>query len=97
MSCSLNYEVIESVPENKSLFQNFYIDNIGNQGYIPEIIYYKIEKKKKERKKIVFLCYNISKTYTNRSFVGTVNACDPIISNGLSESILKKQGANVVI
>ena len=31
------------------------------------------------------------KTYTNRSFPGTVNVSDPIISSGLSESILKKQ------
>ena len=61
---------------NKRAYSRIFIDNIGNQG----------------KEKIVFLYYNTSKTYTNRSrFLGTVNACDPIISNGLSESILKKQ------
>ena len=83
-------------------YSRIFIDNIGNQGYIPEIIYYKLEFKKKKKGKEknrfpLFQYSNTSKTYTNRSFVGTVNACDPIISNGLSESILKKQVTNVVI
>ena len=46
---------------------------------------------KKGKERIIFLYYSTSKTYTNRSFPGTVNASDPIISTGLSESILKKQ------
>ena len=46
---------------------------------------------KKGKERIISLYYSTSKTYTNRSFLGTVNASDPIISTGLSESILKKQ------
>ena len=54
--------------------------------------------KKKGKKAIIFLYYSTSKTYTNRSFPGTVNVSDPIISTGLSESILKKnRQTNVVI
>ena len=53
---------------------------------------------KKGKERILFLYYSTSKTYTNRLSLwknqcgpGTVNASDPIISTGLSESILKKQ------
>ena len=71
-------------------YSRIFIDNIGNQGFSPEIIYYKI-KSSEGKERIIFLYYSTSKTYTNRSFPGTVNASDPIISTGLSESILKKQ------
>ena len=70
-------------------YSRIFIDNIGNQGFIPEIIYYKKVKKGKER--ITFL-YSTSKTYTSKlEEIETENASDPIISTGLSESILKKQ------
>ena len=76
-------------------YSRIFIDNIGNLGFIPEIIYYKKKLSKKGKERILFLYYSTSKTYTNRSFLeyrpGTVNASDPIISTGLSESILKKQ------
>ena len=71
-------------------YSRIFIDNIGKQGFSPEIIYYKI-KSSEGKERIIFLYYSTSKTYTNRSFPGTVNASDPIISTGLSESILKKQ------
>ena len=73
-------------------YSRIFIDNIGNQGFSPEIIYYKIKSSEKRKGKNHFpLLHSTSKTYTNRSFPGTVNASDPIISTGLSESILKKQ------
>ena len=75
-------------------YPRIFINNIGNQVFLPEIKYYKIEsrKKKGEEKSFPFITdYGTSKTYINRSFVGTVNACDPIISTGLSESILKSK------
>ena len=82
-------------------YSRIFIDNIGNQGFIPEIIYYKKSLVKKGKERIIFLYYSTSKTYTNRSSFsasenrsgrpGTVNASDPIISTGLSESILKTQ------
>ena len=84
---------------------NFYIkhsrtDHMKNS--FSYIIYYKNKSsKKKGKERIIFLYYSTSKTYTNRSSFpttengsgrpGTVNASDPIISTGLSESILKKQ------
>ena len=71
-------------------YSRIFIDNIGKQGFSPEIIYYKI-KSSEGKERIIFLYYSTSKTYTNRSFPGTVNASDPIISTGLSESILKTQ------
>ena len=72
------YSIMESIKGSwkTRVYSRIFIDNIGNQGFIPEIIYYKKKT---------------SKTYTNRSFPGTVNVSDPIISTGLSESILKKQ------
>ena len=71
------YSIMESIKASwkTRVYSRIFIDNIGNHGFIPEIIYYK----------------KTSKTYTNRSFPGTVNVSDPIISTGLSESILKKQ------
>ena len=74
-------------------YARIFINNIGNQLFIPEIIYCITKKKssKKGKERIIFLYYSTSKTYTNRSFPGILNASDPIISTGLSESILKKQ------
>ena len=75
-------------------YPRIFINNIGNQVFLPEIKYYKIESRKKKGKEKSFpfiTDYGTSKTYINRSFLGTVNACDPIISTGLSESILKSK------
>ena len=85
----------------RAYFRTF-IDNIGNKDLFQNNIL-KIEsrKKKKERKKIVSLYYSTSKTYINRLlYAETVKASDPINSNGLSESVLKKKKnkqTNVVI
>ena len=82
-------ESIEALWKTRVYFRTF-IDNIGNQGFIREIIYYKKNQLKIGKERIIFLYYSTSKTYINRSFSGTVNVSDPIISSGLSESILKK-------
>ena len=38
-----------------------------------------------------FFYFNVSTAYITRSFLGIVNACDPIVSTGLPESILKNK------
>ena len=40
--------------------------------------------------------FSESSAYIKRLFLGIVNACDPILSKGLPESILKKRSKSTV-
>ena len=52
-----------------------------------------IKNRIQQKKWIVRHCFyvSVSTAYITRSFLGIVNACDPIVSTGLSESILKNK------